>query len=69
MRHAAAALIALYQVALSPWLGNNCRFVPTCSQYAKEAVLKHGFLRGVRLAVARVARCHPWGPGGVDTPP
>ena len=69
MRHVLAGLIGLYQIVLSPWLGSNCRFLPTCSQYAKEAVLKHGIRQGVGLAVARIARCHPWSPGGVDAPP
>jgi putative membrane protein insertion efficiency factor/ribonuclease P protein component len=69
VRRAACALIDVYQRALSPLLGANCRFYPSCSQYAKEAVLKHGLLRGGVFAVRRVVRCHPWNPGGVDNVP
>jgi putative membrane protein insertion efficiency factor len=64
-----AALIVVYQRVVSPLLGPRCRFYPSCSQYAKDAVLKHGLLRGVFLAVGRLARCHPWNPGGVDFVP
>jgi len=64
-----AALIAVYQKTISPLLGSHCRFYPSCSQYAKDAVLKHGVLRGTRLAIARILRCHPWNPGGVDLVP
>jgi putative membrane protein insertion efficiency factor len=69
MRTILAALIAIYQRTISPLLGSHCRFYPSCSQYAKEAVLKHGVLRGTRLAIARILRCHPWNPGGVDLVP
>jgi uncharacterized protein len=69
MRAILAALIAVYQKTISPLLGSHCRFYPSCSQYAKEAVLKHGVLRGTRLAIARILRCHPWNPGGVDLVP
>jgi uncharacterized protein len=69
MRTILAALIAVYQKTISPLLGSHCRFYPSCSQYAKEAVLKHGVLRGTRLAIARMLRCHPWNPGGVDFVP
>jgi len=69
MRHALAGLIRLYQVVLSPALPRSCRFYPSCSQYAYEAVLKHGLLRGVYLAAARLVRCNPWNPGGVDLVP
>jgi len=68
-RKVLVAPIVAYQRLLSPLLGRNCRFYPSCSQYAKEAVLKHGPLRGVSLAVRRIARCHPWNPGGVDLVP
>jgi putative membrane protein insertion efficiency factor len=64
-----AALIVVYQRVVSPLLGPRCRFYPSCSQYAKDAVLKHGLLRGVFLAAGRLARCHPWNPGGVDFVP
>jgi len=69
MRTILATLIAVYQKTISPLLGSHCRFYPSCSQYAKEAVLKHGVLRGTRLAIARILRCHPWNPGGVDLVP
>ncbi len=64
-----AGVIAVYQATLSPLLGPRCRYYPSCSQYAKEAVLKYGALRGSWLAAGRVARCHPWHPGGVDLVP
>jgi putative membrane protein insertion efficiency factor len=64
-----AAAIGLYQATLSPLLGPRCRYYPSCSQYAKEAVLKYGALRGSWLAAGRLARCHPWHPGGVDLVP
>jgi putative membrane protein insertion efficiency factor len=69
VRRVAGVLIGVYQRTLSPLLGANCRFYPSCSQYAKEAVLKHGVLRGGVLAVRRLVRCHPWNPGGVDIVP
>jgi putative membrane protein insertion efficiency factor len=64
-----AALITIYQRLISPLLGPTCRFYPSCSQYAKEAMLKHGVLRGVPLAVRRIVRCNPWNPGGIDFVP
>jgi len=69
MRHFAASLIRLYQWTVSPLLGPSCRFHPSCSQYALEAVLRFGVLRGSVLAVKRLARCHPWHPGGFDPVP
>lgn len=62
-------LIRFYQYVLSPWLGNQCRFTPTCSEYARQAVLTHGALKGAWLAIRRVSRCHPWHPGGHDPVP
>ena len=62
-------LIRCYQVMLSPLLGNRCRFYPTCSHYAIEAIETHGLARGSRLAVSRVCKCHPWHEGGVDPVP
>jgi len=64
-----AFAIVAYQRVVSPLLGPRCRFYPSCSQYAKDAVLKHGLLRGISLAVRRIVRCNPWNPGGVDFVP
>ncbi|MGH8663862.1 MAG: membrane protein insertion efficiency factor YidD [Burkholderiales bacterium] len=63
------ALIRAYRYALSPLLGPSCRFHPSCSEYALEAVLRHGSLRGVWLALKRVLRCNPWHCGGHDPVP
>jgi putative membrane protein insertion efficiency factor len=69
MRAALIALIRGYQWFVSPLLGPHCRFYPSCSQYACEAIARHGAARGVWLAVRRLLRCHPWHPGGVDPVP
>ncbi|HRP86075.1 MAG TPA: membrane protein insertion efficiency factor YidD [Gammaproteobacteria bacterium] len=69
MRSIAIFLIRGYQLLLSPWLGNNCRYQPTCSQYAIEAVQAHGVVRGLWLASRRIGRCHPWGGHGHDPVP
>lgn len=61
--------LRFYQVVLSPWLGNQCRFYPTCSEYARQAVETHGSLRGSMLAAKRLCKCHPWHPGGFDLVP
>lgn len=58
--------ISLYQLILSPLLGANCRFEPTCSQYAIEAIEINGVLKGSAMAIKRLAKCHPWHPGGFD---
>jgi putative membrane protein insertion efficiency factor len=68
-RDAAAFVIVAYQRTVSPWLPRACRFAPTCSEYARQAVLEHGLTRGSWLAVTRLARCHPFNPGGYDPPP
>lgn len=69
MRRLFIALINIYRYAISPFLGNNCRFHPTCSAYAHEAVARHGAWRGAWLAMRRVSRCHPWHEGGLDPVP
>lgn len=69
MRSLAILLIRLYQWTLSPFLGQNCRFHPSCSQYALEAIGRFGLLRGSWLAIRRIGRCHPWNPGGFDPVP
>lgn len=61
--------IKAYRLVLSPWIGHNCRFQPTCSCYALEALEKHGAARGGYLAVRRLARCHPLGSSGYDPVP
>jgi uncharacterized protein len=62
-------LLRLYRAVLSPWLGPRCRFHPSCSRYAEDALAGHGLFRGGRLAVTRIMRCHPWHPGGYDPVP
>tara|TARA_B100000965_G_scaffold272716_1_gene230789 strand:+ start:254 stop:475 length:222 start_codon:yes stop_codon:yes gene_type:complete len=62
-------LIKLYQVTLSPLLGSNCRFQPTCSQYMIEAINHHGVLRGLSLGLKRISKCHPLGSSGYDPVP
>jgi putative membrane protein insertion efficiency factor len=69
MKHLFVFLITLYQKLLSPWMPPSCRFTPTCSQYAKEALLKHGLLHGLALSLKRLARCHPFHAGGYDPVP
>jgi len=63
------ALIRVYQYTLSPLLGPSCRFYPSCSEYAYQAIMRHGPLRGLLLAFKRILRCHPYHPGGVDPVP
>ncbi len=62
-------LIRIYQTCISPLTPAACRYTPTCSQYAKEAIVKHGPLRGCWLAFKRIMRCHPWGGSGYDPVP
>lgn len=63
------ALVWLYQATLGPWLGGRCRFYPSCSNYAMQAMREHGLWRGVWLAARRIGRCHPLCPGGIDLVP
>ncbi len=69
MKRVLQDLIRLYQLLISPLLGPRCRFQPTCSQYAAEAIARHGCLRGGWLALRRLLRCHPWGGQGYDPVP
>ena len=69
MKTVLLAIIRAYRLLLSPWWGNACRFHPTCSTYAAEAIARHGSLRGGWLAVARIARCQPLARGGMDPVP
>ena len=62
-------VIRLYQLFVSPLLTPSCRYLPTCSEYAAEAVVRHGALRGAALGVRRLLRCHPWGGSGYDPVP
>lgn len=62
-------LVKCYRYAISPLLGRNCRFDPTCSEYAIEALSRHGAWRGSWLAAKRISHCHPWHPGGYDPVP
>jgi uncharacterized protein len=69
MKRVLLAFIDAYRLLLSPFLGANCRFYPTCSAYAAEAIETHGALRGAWLGIKRILRCHPWHPGGFDPVP
>jgi putative membrane protein insertion efficiency factor len=69
MKAVLLALINAYRLLLSPFFGRQCRFHPTCSAYAREAIETHGALRGSWLAVRRILKCGPWHPGGVDPVP
>lgn len=69
MRTLLLALVRGYRYLISPWLGNHCRFVPSCSEYAETAIREHGPARGSWLAAKRLGRCHPWHPGGLDPVP
>ena len=69
VQQALLAVIVVYRYALSPFLGQRCRFHPSCSAYAAEALTKYGALRGSWLALKRVCRCHPFHPGGHDPVP
>lgn len=68
-RRSLMAAVRAYQLVLSPLLPPSCRFTPSCSAYAHEALTRHGAVRGSWLAARRLARCHPWNPGGYDPVP
>ena len=69
LRATLVGMIRLYQVGISSWTPAACRFTPTCSSYAIEALERHGVVRGLSLAVRRLLRCHPWGGQGFDPVP
>jgi len=62
-------IIRAYQLFISPFFASSCRFVPSCSEYAREAIAQHGSIKGLYLGLKRVARCHPWSEGGLDPVP
>lgn len=66
MRHCCLSLLAGYRYWISPFLGPACRFEPTCSAYASDAISRYGVFRGLGLAVCRLLKCHPFHPGGMD---
>ena len=65
-KNIAISLINLYKYLISPLLGNNCRYIPTCSEYTKESIIKYGVVKGFWLGLKRISKCHPWGKGGYD---
>jgi putative membrane protein insertion efficiency factor len=68
-RMALLGAIKLYRITISGWLGGQCRFSPTCSRYAEEAIRTHGAVRGSALTIGRILRCNPFGRGGIDPVP
>lgn len=69
MRRILIFFVRAYQRLLSPFLGQSCRYYPTCSEYACQALARYGVIKGSWLAIKRIGRCHPWHPGGVDPVP
>jgi len=69
MKHLLLALIRIYKYMISPFFGSRCRFFPSCSEYALEAVDKYGAFKGTCLGLKRIFRCHPWNTGGFDPVP
>jgi len=66
VRYLVTVPIRIYQHLLSPFLGKSCRFEPTCSYYSIESINKYGVVKGVRLSIQRILKCHPWGGSGYD---
>ena len=62
-------IIRAYQLVISPMLGSNCRFIPTCSEYAMESLREYGLIKGIFLSIKRIGKCHPWGSHGYDPIP
>lgn len=69
MRYLLLIPIKFYQLFISPLLASNCRFDPTCSQYAYESIKTYGFFKGLSLSIRRISKCHPWHTGGFDPVP
>jgi len=69
MERCVLGTIRLYQLAISPLFGRHCRFLPTCSDYSRQAIQRYGLARGGSLAIRRILRCHPFNPGGYDPVP
>lgn len=69
MKQLLLVFIRFYKYAISPMLGSRCRFFPSCSEYAAEAIEKHGASKGILLGLKRISRCHPWNSGGFDPVP
>jgi uncharacterized protein len=69
LAHIFALPIRAYRLIFSPWVGHGCRYQPTCSAYALEALEKHGPFKGFWLTIRRIGRCHPWGSSGIDNVP
>tara|TARA_B100000965_G_scaffold375299_1_gene367248 strand:+ start:118 stop:360 length:243 start_codon:yes stop_codon:yes gene_type:complete len=62
-------LIKSYQLLISPLLGQNCRYLPTCSEYSVQSIREHGVIKGIALSLKRISKCHPWGSHGYDPVP
>jgi putative membrane protein insertion efficiency factor len=62
-------ILRIYQGMISPFIPNSCRYQPTCSEYAKQALIKYGLAKGLKLALKRISSCHPWGGSGHDPVP
>lgn len=69
MKYLFIGFVRFYQLVISPWMPNSCRYHPTCSRYSIEAFENHGALKGLWLTVKRISRCHPWGDEGYDPVP